>query len=41
MSLSKTLPRRAVLLLPFAMAACAVGPEYKKPQLDKIGRAHV
>jgi NodT family efflux transporter outer membrane factor (OMF) lipoprotein len=37
MSLSRTLPagmRRAALLVPLLLAACAVGPEYKKPQLD-------
>jgi NodT family efflux transporter outer membrane factor (OMF) lipoprotein len=36
-SLSRTLPagmRRAALLLPLLLTACAVGPEYKKPQLD-------
>jgi NodT family efflux transporter outer membrane factor (OMF) lipoprotein len=36
-SLSRTLPagmRRAALLVPLLLAACAVGPEYKKPQLD-------
>jgi NodT family efflux transporter outer membrane factor (OMF) lipoprotein len=37
MSLSRLLPagmRRAALLLPLLLAACAVGPEYKKPQLE-------